>query len=108
MLEDFDVMAPADPAVAIARIRRAKVHLILLDLELTTPKIDALTLLHRIRELDDDVELVVIPGAASIETVSRAIQYRLGGSMPLPSTRARLHEIVACIARRRPLSVPAR
>jgi len=102
--EGFEVGTLADPAAAIKWIRSTEVHLLMLDLDLRTPKFDALELLRQIREVDDDVEIVVMPGGVPWETLSGAIQYRLAACMSPRSTREELHEMVVRIARRHPLS----
>jgi DNA-binding NtrC family response regulator len=108
--EGFDVILLADPALAIERIRNSVCHLVILDLE--TPKIDGLTLIGQIRELNDDIEIIAMTSAPPLDAAEASI---LRGRRPLryhsvteyvyhPITPSEILDTIARIAKRRPLS----
>ena len=108
--EGFDVILLADPALAIERIRNAVCHLVILDL--ATPKIDGLTLVEQIRQLNDDIEIIAMTNAPPPEATEALIlrrprplrYYPVTEYIYHPSTPAEILDTIARIAKRRPLS----
>jgi CheY-like chemotaxis protein len=107
--EGCDVALLADRAPAIERIRSAVFHLVILDL--ATPKIDGLTLIRQIRELNDDIEIIAMTSGPPLEAMEASIRRRVSGYVYQPVTEyvyhpvtpSNIQEAIGRIARRRPL-----
>jgi CheY-like chemotaxis protein len=107
--EGYDVALLAEPSLATKGIRNAAFHLIILDLAM--PKIDGLTLVRQIRELNDDIEIIAITTAPPLEAMGASIPHSVPEYVyhPVPEyvyqpvTPFKIQEAIGRIARRRPL-----
>lgn len=98
-LEGFEVTTLADPSVAVSRIRDEVFHLILLDLMM--PKIYGLDLLGQIREVDDDIAVIIMASAPSLESATASLKYAPSGYVAHPLIPAELRDLIARITRQR-------
>jgi DNA-binding NtrC family response regulator len=80
--EGFDATLLDDPTVALDRLLGAAFDLVMLDLMM--PKLAGLDLLSQIREIDDDLAVVMMASAPSLESASASIQLGVSGYVALP------------------------
>jgi len=99
--EGFDVTTLCDPTEAVERIRDDMFHLVVLDLMM--PKLSGLDLLAQIRNVDDDIAVIILTGHPSLETASASIQHDVSAYINKPFTPAEIRDVIARIARRKGL-----
>jgi two-component system OmpR family response regulator len=70
--DGFDVKTLNDPSHAPDEVKNGGYHLVVLDLMM--PKMDGLTVLERIRKVDNDVAVVIFTGYPSLETAVQSMK----------------------------------
>jgi two-component system OmpR family response regulator len=70
--DGFDVKTLSDPSNAPDEVKNGGYHLVVLDLMM--PKMDGLTVLERIRKVDNDVAVVIFTGYPSLETAVQSMK----------------------------------
>ena len=70
--DGFDVKTLNDPSNAPDEVKNGGYHLVVLDLMM--PKMDGLTVLERIRKVDNDVAVVIFTGYPSLETAVQSMK----------------------------------
>jgi DNA-binding NtrC family response regulator len=73
-VEDFSVEVAGSALIALEKIQKAAYDLLLLDVKM--PEMDGIELLRRVREMDNDVPVIVMSGHATLDTAVEAT--RLG------------------------------
>jgi DNA-binding NtrC family response regulator len=72
MKDGFDVKTLNDPSLAPDEVKNGGYHLVVLDLMM--PKMDGLSVLERIRKVDNDVAVVIFTGYPSLETAVQSMK----------------------------------
>ena len=98
-LEGFEVTTLADPTYALERIHLETFHLLMLDLMM--PKLYGLDLLAQIRAVDDDIPVIIMDSAASLQAASASIRYGVSGYIGHPLEPAELSKVIARIQQKR-------
>jgi two-component system OmpR family response regulator len=70
--DGFDVKTLSDPSNAADEVKNGGYHLVVLDLMM--PKMDGLSVLERIRKVDNDVAVVIFTGYPSLETAVQSMK----------------------------------
>jgi DNA-binding NtrC family response regulator len=99
--EGFEVTTLADPTVAVARIRDEVFHLVVLDLMM--PKLTGLDLLAEIRQVDDDIAVIILTGYPSLETASASIQHEVSAYIHKPFSNTEFRDVINRIAKKKGL-----
>lgn len=88
-----DVHLATDGEQALLRLREARFDVVLSDIWM--PKVSGLGLLQSIRQADQDVSVVLMSGAPSIETATEAMELRAFRYLSKPIPSETLCEVVA-------------
>ena len=88
----FSVVAVHDGQQAIDRVRETSFDIVLLDLIL--PKVDGLSALAEIRNLDNDLPVIVMTACESSETMERARRHGVSAYVNKPFDLDSLVELV--------------
>jgi DNA-binding NtrC family response regulator len=70
--EGYQVTALLDPTKVIATLKEGNFHLVILDMMM--PKLSGTEVLEQIRELDDDVAVIVATGFPTVETAVASLK----------------------------------
>ena len=70
--DGFEVKTLSDPSQAADEVKNGGYHLVVLDLMM--PKMDGLSVLERIRKVDNDVAVVIFTGYPSLETAVQSMK----------------------------------
>jgi DNA-binding NtrC family response regulator len=89
----YSVVAAADGAAALARLREASADLILLDLKM--PVLDGMESLRRLREQGNNVPVVIITAHGSVADAVDAMKQGAIDFVPKPVSPTTLREVVA-------------
>lgn len=92
--EGHQVRAARDADEALEAIRRRKPSLVILDVWLQGSRVDGLELLGMLKEIDPDMQVVVISGHGTIETAVAAIRRGAYDFIEKPFTADRLLVVV--------------
>jgi len=99
--EGFEVTTLADPTLAVERIRDEVFHLVVLDLMM--PKVSGLDLLAQIRDVDDDIAVIILTGHPTLDSATASIQHEVSAYIHKPFTPAEFREVIARIAKKKGL-----
>jgi DNA-binding NtrC family response regulator len=103
---DYDCRGVTDPAEALARVESDHPDLLVTDLKM--PGIDGMELLHRAREVDPSLPVIVITAFASIESAVAAVREGAFDYLPKTFTVDQLRVAVARALRQRELQLENR
>jgi DNA-binding NtrC family response regulator len=92
--DDFVVHLAAKPSSAFDILKQYEIDIIILDLKL--PEMDGLTFLQKVKELYQDIEVIMITGHGDMEAVINAMRYGAVEFFPKPF---RLIDMKAAIQR---------
>jgi CheY-like chemotaxis protein len=90
--EQFEVVTYSSAAVAVERVRRGGVSVILSDINM--PGMTGLDLLRAIRHHDADLPVVLITGDPTVESAAEAIEHGVFGYLPKPFEQRALRTTV--------------
>ena len=99
--EGFDVTTLSDPTLAVDRIRDEVFHLVVLDLMM--PKISGLDLLAQIRDVDDDLAIIILTGYPTLDTATASMKHEVSAYIHKPFTPQEFREVIARIAKKKGL-----
>jgi DNA-binding NtrC family response regulator len=99
--EGFKVTTLADPSQVVDRIRAEVFHLVILDLMM--PKMSGLDVLAAIREVDDDIAVIILTGYPSLETASASFQHEVSAYIYKPVILAEFRDVIERIAKKKGL-----
>jgi DNA-binding response OmpR family regulator len=88
-----------DPKEALDRIREEIFHIVMIDLMM--PTMSGLELLAQIREIDDDIPVIILTGHPSLETAQSAIGYDVSAYIQKPSSAVEFRETIAKIVKKK-------
>jgi diguanylate cyclase (GGDEF)-like protein len=74
--EEYEIMTACDGKEALGKIKKQTFDMIISDISM--PGMDGLELLQKTKEMDPDIEVIIITGYASVETAIKAM--RLGAA----------------------------
>jgi DNA-binding NtrC family response regulator len=89
----FEVATTGDAADALAQLRRRPADLVLLDL--ATPGVNGLDVLHAVREVNTGASVVLMTAAGSIEQAVEAVQRGASDYVTKPFDTARVQRLLA-------------
>jgi two-component system nitrogen regulation response regulator NtrX len=72
--EGHEVRSAADSSSALQAVRRRKPSLVILDIWLRGSELDGIEVLERLKEIDQDLPVIVISGHGTVETAVAAIR----------------------------------
>ena len=99
--EGYEVTTLADPTTAVERIRDEVFHLVVLDLMM--PKLSGLDLLAQIRDVDDDIAVIILTGHPSLDSATASIQHDVSAYINKPFTPDEFRDVIARIAKKKGL-----
>ena len=71
--DKYELLFAEDGQQAVDRLAEEKVDLILIDINM--PRLSGIEALQRIKEIDDEVQVLVITGFGSLDTAIQAMKY---------------------------------
>ena len=80
--EGYEVQSVSDGHTAVQRARKNKFHLFMVDIKM--PGLNGIEVLKKIKEIDQDAQIVMITGYASLETAIEAIGNGASGYIEKP------------------------
>lgn len=99
--EGYAVTTVEDPTAVVEELRRNDYHVIVLDLMM--PKLSGIDLLSRIREVDDDVAVIILTGFPSLETAASSIEHDVSAYIRKPFAVKDFREAMQRIAKKKGL-----
>jgi DNA-binding NtrC family response regulator len=97
--EGYAVTTLDDPKLALERIREEIFHIVMLDLMM--PTMSGLELLAQIREIDDDIAVIILTGHPSYETAQTAITGDVSAYIEKPFSAAAFRDHIARIVKKK-------
>jgi CheY-like chemotaxis protein/DNA-binding XRE family transcriptional regulator len=97
--EGYAVTTLDDPKLALERIRDEIFHVVMLDLMM--PSMSGQELLAQIREIDDDIAVIILTGHPSYETAQSAIAYDVSAYIRKPSSAQEFRDTIARIIKKK-------
>lgn len=97
--EGYAVTTLDDPKQALERIREEIFHIVMLDLMM--PAMSGLELLQQIREIDDDIAVIILTGHPSYETAQTAIASDVSAYIEKPSSASEFRDHIARIVKKK-------
>ena len=99
--EGYGVMVLDDPTGVVDELKRGEYHVVVLDLMM--PKLSGIDLLGRIREVDDDVAVIILTGFPSLETAASSIKLDVSDYIRKPFAVKDFREAIQRIAKKKGL-----
>jgi DNA-binding response OmpR family regulator len=99
--EGYTVTVEHDPTQALTTLRGDEFHLAVLDLMM--PKLSGIDLLAQIREIDDDIAIIILTGYPSLETATSSIERDVSAYIRKPFTVDDFREAITRIAKKKGL-----
>jgi len=99
--DGYSVKTLTDPAEAENEIREGGYHLVVLDLMM--PGMDGITVLERIRKIDNDVAVVIFTGYPSLETAVGSMKLEAVDYLKKPFEPDEFREVLERVARKKGL-----
>ena len=99
--EGYGVTAVEDPTSVVEELRQGDYHVVVLDLMM--PKLSGIDLLGRIREVDDDVAVIILTGFPSLETAALSIEHDISAYIRKPFAVKDFREAIQRIAKKKGL-----
>jgi two-component system, OmpR family, response regulator len=99
--EGYGVRAVEDPTAVVDELKRGDFHVIVLDLMM--PKLSGIDLLGRIREVDNDVAVIILTGFPSLESATSSIEHDVSAYIRKPFAVKDFREAIQRIAKKKGL-----
>lgn len=99
--EGYAVSLLSDPTEAVASLKTNQYHLIILDLMM--PKLSGIDLLGQIRQIDDDVAIIILTGHPSLETATTSIELEVSAYIQKPFAPQEFRDAIERIAKKKGL-----
>lgn len=99
--EGYGVAVLDDPTGVVEELKRGHYHVVVLDLMM--PKLSGIDLLSRIREVDDDVAVIILTGFPSLETAASSIEHDVSAYIRKPFAVKDFREAIQRIAKKKGL-----
>ena len=99
--EGYQVKLLQDPTQTLDALRAAEFHVVVLDLMM--PKLSGIDLLAQIREIDDDIAIIILTGYPSLETATSSIERDVSAYIRKPFTVDDFREAITRIAKKKGL-----
>ena len=99
--EGYGVTVVDDPTAVCDELKRGEYHVVVLDLMM--PKLSGIDLLSRIRELDDDIAVIILTGFPSLETAASSIEHDVSAYIRKPFAVKDFREAIGRIAKKKGL-----
>ena len=99
--EGYGVSTVDDPTSVVEELRQGDYHVVVLDLMM--PKLSGIDLLGRIREVDDDVAVIILTGFPSLETAALSIEHDISAYIRKPFAVKDFREAIQRIAKKKGL-----
>ena len=88
----YEIYTAADGEEALKIIKKRKIHLITLDLNM--PKLSGIETLHEIRKIDDEVPIVIITGYATPQDEKEALLYGVKAFIAKPFNTSKIITVI--------------
>lgn len=99
--EGFAVKVQQDPTQALDMLRDDEFHVVVLDLMM--PKLSGIDLLGKIREVDDDIAIIILTGYPSLETATSSIEHDVSAYIRKPFSVDEFRDAIGRIAKKKGL-----
>jgi DNA-binding NtrC family response regulator len=99
--EGYGVKVVNDSTVALDELKQGEYHVAVLDLMM--PKLSGIDLLEQIRQVDDDLAVIILTGYPSLETATSSIGYDVSAYIQKPFSIDEFRETLGRIAKKKGL-----
>jgi len=99
--EGFAVTVVRDPTRAVEKLKKGDYHVCVLDLMM--PKLSGIDLLGQIRQVDDDVAVIILTGYPSLETATSSIEHDVSAYIRKPFSIIEFRDHLLRIAKKKGL-----
>jgi DNA-binding NtrC family response regulator len=99
--EGYGVKVVNDSTVALDELKQGEYHVAVLDLMM--PKLSGIDLLEQIRQVDDDIAVIILTGYPSLETATSSIGYDVSAYIQKPFSIDEFRETLGRIAKKKGL-----
>ena len=99
--EGYVVSVVNDSTLALDELKQGDYHVAVLDLMM--PKLSGIDLLEQIRQVDDDIAVIILTGYPSLETATSSIGYDVSAYIQKPFSIDEFRETLGRIAKKKGL-----
>jgi DNA-binding response OmpR family regulator len=99
----FHVDACTDPTAVINQLKRRHYHMVILDLMM--PRVSGIEVLDQIRELDDDIAIVIFTAHPSVDSAVTSLKYNVSDYVKKPFDVDEFAQTIESILRKKGLIV---
>lgn len=99
--EGYGVTVVEDSTAVVDELKKGDYHVVVLDLMM--PKLSGIDLLGRIREVDDDVAVIILTGFPSLETAASSIEHDVSAYIRKPFAVKDFREAIQRISKKKGL-----
>ncbi len=99
--EGYSVHVVNDSTFALSELKQGDYHVAILDLMM--PKLSGIDLLDQIRQVDDDIAVIILTGYPSLETATSSIGYDVSAYIQKPFSIDEFRETLGRIAKKKGL-----
>ena len=99
--EGYSVKVVNDSTVALEELKQGDYHVAVLDLMM--PKLSGIDLLEQIRQVDDDIAVIILTGFPSLETATSSIGYDVSAYIQKPFSIDEFRDTLGRIAKKKGL-----
>jgi DNA-binding NtrC family response regulator len=99
--EGYGVTVVEDSTAVVDELKQGEYHVVVLDLMM--PKLSGIDLLGRIREVDDDVAVIILTGFPSLETAASSIEHDVSAYIRKPFAVKDFREAIQRISKKKGL-----
>jgi DNA-binding NtrC family response regulator len=99
--DGYGVEVCNDSTQVVGTLKESDYHVVVLDLMM--PKLSGIDLLERIREVDDDIAVIILTGFPSLETAQSSIRHDVSAYIRKPFQAKEFREAIERIARKKGL-----